>query len=65
MSHLGVVPTLEVEGGHTVQPGLPQLGGGTVALGQAVVEIQQLLGVILVGLGSRVREGTQAYIETD
>ena len=57
MTHLGVVATLEVESSHTVQPSLPQFGRGAIALGQAVVEIQQLLGVILVGLGSRVRGG--------
>ena len=41
---------LEVQCSHTVQPGLPQLWRVAVGLGQAVVEIHQLLWVIVVGL---------------
>ena len=44
-----------MEGGHTVQPRLSQFGRGAVALCQTVMEVQQLLGVILVSLGSGVR----------
>ena len=44
-----------MEGGHTVQPRLPQFGRGAVAPCQTVMEVQQLLGVILVSLGSGVR----------
>ena len=62
-TYLRVVAVLEVQCSHTVQPGLPQLWRVAVGLGQAVVEIHQLLWVILVGLcgdggrtGGRVME---------
>ena len=62
-AYLRVVAVLEVQCSHTVQPGLPQLWRVAVGLGQAVVEIHQLLWVILVGLcgdggrtGGRVME---------
>ena len=49
-TYLRVVAVLEVQCSHTVQPGLPQLWRVAVGLGQAVVEIHQLLCVIVVGL---------------
>ena len=50
LGSLGVVPVLEVENGHAVQPGLPQLRGVTIGEGQTVMEVHQLLWVILVDL---------------
>ena len=48
--HLRVVAVLEVERGHAVQPRLSQFRRVAVALGQAVVQVHQLLRVILVCL---------------
>lgn len=50
---LRVVAVLEMEGRHTVQPGLPQLWGVAVRLSQGVVQVHQLLVVILVDLEAR------------
>ena len=50
VSSLRVVAVFEVERGHAVQPGLTQLRGRAVRVGQSVVEVNQLLVVYLVNL---------------
>lgn len=46
--YLGQVPVFDMDPGHAVQPRLPELGGAGVGLGQAVLEVHQHLGVILM-----------------
>lgn len=58
LSCLRVVSILEVQGSHAVQPSLSQLRRVAVGLGQAVVQVYQLLMVALVDLeGAGEREG--------
>lgn len=48
--YLGEISIFEVCSGHAVQPGSPQFRGAGVRAGQAVLEVQQHLGVLLVFL---------------
>ena len=59
VSGLRIVAVLEVQGGHAVQPCLPQLREVGIGLGQTVMEVYQLLRVVLVHLEGREgrREG--------
>lgn len=46
--NLRQVPVLVVDPSHAVQPGLPELRGAGVGFSQAVLQVHQHLGVVLV-----------------